>query len=148
MIQAVRPSITLQTADRDAMLDAMRATAEKRIEGILGHSRRRHYGHAAMLAAACVALAPNGRQRELITWLTVLQQTYSRRSAFRQELWRARVQTPHTLPHAGPAGTFGATADNARKPSRIPLIATPVGVGAPPSGARTTFRASIGIVAV
>jgi hypothetical protein len=56
---------------------------------ILGHSRRRHYGHAAMPAAACVALSPTGRQRELITWITVLQQTYSRRSAFRQELWRA-----------------------------------------------------------
>jgi len=33
------------------------------------------------------------------------------------------------------------------RPSRIPLIATPVGVGAPPSGARTTLRASIGVVA-
>jgi hypothetical protein len=89
VIQAVRLSIKLQTADRDAMLDAMRVAAEKRIEAILGHSRRRHYGHAAMLAAACVALAPTGRRQELITWSTVLQQNYSRRSAFRQELWRA-----------------------------------------------------------
>jgi hypothetical protein len=71
------------------MLDAMRVAAEKRVEAILGHSRRRHYGHAATLAAACIALAPTGRRQEFITWITVLQQTYSRRSAFRQELTRA-----------------------------------------------------------
>jgi hypothetical protein len=89
LIRAVRPTIRLDSADRDALLDAMRVAAEKRIEAILGHSRRRHYGHAAMLAAVCVALAPTGRRREFITWITVLQQTYSRRSAFRQELSRA-----------------------------------------------------------
>lgn len=40
------------------MLDAMRVAAEKRIEEILTHSRRRHYGHAATLAASCLACAP------------------------------------------------------------------------------------------
>jgi hypothetical protein len=89
VIQAVRPIIKLQAADRDALLDAMRVAAEKRVEAILDHSRRRHYGHAATLAAACIALAPKGRRPEFITWITVLQQTYSRRSAFRQELRRA-----------------------------------------------------------
>ena len=89
LIRGVRSSIKLDTPDHDAMLDAMRIAAEKRIEAILGHSRRRHYGHAATLAATCVALAPSGRRPEFMTWITALQQTYSRRSAFRQELTRA-----------------------------------------------------------
>jgi hypothetical protein len=89
LTQAVRPIIQLDGAHRDALRDAKRVAAEKRIEAILSHSRRRHYGHAAMLAAACVALAPTGRQRELITWIALLRQAYSRRSAFRQELTRA-----------------------------------------------------------
>jgi hypothetical protein len=54
LIQAVRPIIQLNGAHPDALRDAKRVAAEKRIEAILSHSRRRHYGHAAMLAAACV----------------------------------------------------------------------------------------------
>ncbi len=42
-------AMTLADMDRDAMIDAMRVAAEKRVEGILRNSRRRHYGHAAML---------------------------------------------------------------------------------------------------
>ena len=45
LIRGVRSSIKPDTPDHDAMLDAMRIAAEKRIETILGHSRRRHYGH-------------------------------------------------------------------------------------------------------
>jgi hypothetical protein len=89
VIQAGRRSIKLQTADRDAMLDAIRVAAERRIDAILSHSRRRHYGHAAMLAATCVALAPTGRRQEFINWIAALHRTHSRRSAFRQELTRA-----------------------------------------------------------
>lgn len=89
LIQDLRPSITLTDADRDVAIDAMRITAEKRAEGILGHSRRRHYGHAALLVASCVALAPKGREVELSTWAAGLRQTYSRRHAFREELTRA-----------------------------------------------------------
>ena len=89
LIQDVRPSIRLADADCDVAINAMRITAEKRAEGILGNSRRRHYGHAALLVASCVALAPKGREVELSTWAAGLRQTYSRRHAFREELTRA-----------------------------------------------------------
>jgi hypothetical protein len=89
LIQDIRPSVTLDEADRDAMLRAMRLAAEKRIDGILGNSRRGHYGHAATLAASCRALAPRGRETELSAWIEGLRQTHSRRHAFRQELTRA-----------------------------------------------------------
>jgi len=65
---------------------AMRIAAERRVEGILGNSRRRHYGHAALLVASCLAFAPKGRAVELSTWYADLRQRYVRRSAFRQEL--------------------------------------------------------------
>lgn len=40
LIQDVRSSIRLNEADRDAMRTAMRIAAERRVEGILGNSRR------------------------------------------------------------------------------------------------------------
>ena len=89
LIQDIRSSVTLDEADRDVMIRAMRLAAEKRMDGILGNSRRRHYGHAAMLAASCRALAPRGRETELSAWIEGLRQTYSHRHAFRQELTRA-----------------------------------------------------------
>lgn len=52
LIQDVSSSMALAEVDRNAMIDAMRIAAEKRVEGILGHSRRRHYSHAAMLAGS------------------------------------------------------------------------------------------------
>ena len=85
----MRSGITLADADHDVAIDAMRITAEKRSEGILGHSRRRHYGHVALLVASCVAPAPKGRQVERSTWVADLRQQYSRRSVFREELTRA-----------------------------------------------------------
>jgi len=82
-------SIELDQTDREAMLGAMRIAAERRIEGILSNSRRRHYGHAAMLAASCLARAPTERHKDLSAWMVGLRQTYSRRHAFREELTRA-----------------------------------------------------------
>jgi hypothetical protein len=54
-----RASSTIVVADQDlrSMVDLMRVAAERRIEGVLGNSRRRHYGHAAMLVASGVVLA-------------------------------------------------------------------------------------------
>ena len=89
LIQDVASSMTLADVDRNALIDAMRIAAEKRVEGILGSSRRRHYGHAAMLAGQCVAVAPAARRKDLSAWLMGLRQTYSRRHAFTQELMRA-----------------------------------------------------------
>jgi hypothetical protein len=89
LIQSVRSSIALTDSDRDAAIDAMRIAAEKRTEGILGNSRRQHYGHAALLVASCVACAPKSRASELLRWATDLRLQYWRRHAFRQELARA-----------------------------------------------------------
>ena len=89
MIQNVRPSLKLTDADRDVSINAMRTAAAKRVEGILGNSRRRHYGHAALLVASCLAFAPKRREAELSKWYAELRLQYARRSAFRQELARA-----------------------------------------------------------
>jgi hypothetical protein len=85
----VRSTIEVDQDDREAMLGAMRIAAERRIQGILSNSRRRYYGHAAMLAASCFVLAPTDRHNDLSAWLVGLRQTYSRRHAFREELTRA-----------------------------------------------------------
>ena len=89
VIQGARPDIALTAPDRDAAIDAMRITAEKRVEGLLGNSRRRHYGHAALLVASCVAVAPKNRAAEFLKWAMDLRQQYWRRHAFREELARA-----------------------------------------------------------
>jgi hypothetical protein len=44
LIQSACPGVALTDADRDAAIDAMRIAAEKRVDGILGSSRRQHYG--------------------------------------------------------------------------------------------------------
>jgi hypothetical protein len=67
----------------------MRTAAEKRVDGILGNSRRRHYGHAALLVASCVACAPKGQHAEAARWAGEIRQRYYRRHAFRQELAKA-----------------------------------------------------------
>jgi hypothetical protein len=82
-------SMAVTAADADATIGAMRTAAEKRTDGILGHSRRQHYGHAALLVASCVAYAPKGRYAELARWAAELRQQYWRRHAFREELRRA-----------------------------------------------------------
>ena len=68
VIQRARPSIALTDPDSDAAIDAMRIAAEKRVEGILGNTRRQHYSHAALLVASCVRLCaqePHGRTLEM-----------------------------------------------------------------------------------
>lgn len=89
LIHEARPSIKMADADRDVAITTMRVAAEKRVEGILGNSRRRHYGHAALLVASCLAFAPTSREAALSKWVADLRQQYSRRSAFREELTRA-----------------------------------------------------------
>jgi hypothetical protein len=86
LIQGVSSAMTFTEQDLRSMVDSMCVAAEKRVEGILGHSRRRRYGHAATLVASCVALAPAGNGKDLSAWMMGLQQTYSRRHAFREEL--------------------------------------------------------------
>ena len=76
----------------------MQVAAAKRVEGILGHSRRRHDGHAALLVASCLASAPRGCEGALSKWVTDLRQKYSRRYAFREELVRACRSLGVTVP--------------------------------------------------
>ena len=89
LIQGVSSTITFVEEDLRSMVDSMCIAAERRVEGILGNSRRRRYGHAAMLVASCVVLAPAAGGKDLSAWMMGLRQTYSRRHAFREELRRA-----------------------------------------------------------
>jgi hypothetical protein len=89
LIQGASSAMTFTEQHLRSMVDSMCVAAEKRVEGILGHSRRRRYGHAAMLVASCVALAPAGNGKDSSAWMMGLRQTYSRRHAFREELRRA-----------------------------------------------------------
>lgn len=98
LIQSMRSGVALTEPDRDTAIDAMRVAAEKRVEGILSNSRRRHYGHAALLVASCVAYAPKKRAAELLRWAEDLRQQYRRRHAFREELARTSESLGVTPP--------------------------------------------------
>ena len=71
---------------RTAMLSAMRKAAERRIQGVTGNKRRRHYGHAASLALACGQIDPTPEGR---AWLAALRHTYRRYPALQRELSEA-----------------------------------------------------------
>ena len=98
LIEDAHSALAFDASDRDAMLAAMRVAAEKRIEGIRGESRRRHYGHAATLAASFVAAAPKGQQRVASNWLAQLLAAHSRRHAFKQELQAALKRVGLAVP--------------------------------------------------
>jgi len=71
---------------RSAVLAAMRKAAEKRLAGVTGQKRRRHYGHAAQLVAVCVAC---DESPEAARWLSTLRTEHRRFPALRAELDRA-----------------------------------------------------------
>jgi hypothetical protein len=71
---------------RGAVLAAMRKAAEKRLAGVTGHKRRRHYSHAAQLVAACVAC---DESPEAASWLSAIRTKYRSFPALRAELTRA-----------------------------------------------------------
>ena len=86
MPSATRPN----PRGRDAVLAAMRVAATRRVEGLLGNKRRRHYGHAALLVACCLALAPGVRRRKASAeWVAELRRRYARFHAFQAECRRA-----------------------------------------------------------
>jgi hypothetical protein len=72
-----------QRKSRAAALSAMRAAAEKRIAGVTANKRRRHYGHAASLALACMQVDPTP---DSASWLAALRDEYSRYPALQREL--------------------------------------------------------------
>ena len=98
VIQRTRSGLTMTDTAGDAAIDAMRVAAEKRVEGILGHSRRRHYGHVALLVAACVAYSPKRRAAEFARWAATLRDQHRRRHAFGTELACACARLGVRLP--------------------------------------------------
>jgi tetratricopeptide (TPR) repeat protein len=88
---APRPQEILETAGagarmdsgaRTAMLEAMRAAAEKRVAGVTREKRRRYYGHAAQLVAACDAIDPTS---ETTRWVDEIRTAYRRYPALRRQ---------------------------------------------------------------
>jgi hypothetical protein len=67
---------------RAAVLAAMRKAAERRVAGVTEQKRRRHYGHAAELVAACLAC---DESPEAARWATTVRQAYRRFPALRAE---------------------------------------------------------------
>ncbi len=70
---------------RGAALAAMRRAAERRLAGVTAQKRRRHYGHAAQLVAACLAC---DRSPEAAAWAASITAEYRRFSALRAEIDR------------------------------------------------------------
>jgi len=66
---------------RAAVLAAMRKAAEKRIEGVTKKKRRRFYGHATQLVAACLAADPSP---ETNRWVQGLRARFSRYPALQR----------------------------------------------------------------
>ena len=71
---------------RRAVIDAMRTAAEKRVAGVTEHKRRRYYGHAAELVAACAAADPSPNTTR---WVTEIRTEYRRYPALRREFEKA-----------------------------------------------------------
>ena len=87
LLTVTSANATLDSKSRAATLDAMQSATTKRVDGILGNKRRRHYRHAATLAARCVELAPMvGKHKPIATWTERLRKEYSRFYAFQKEL--------------------------------------------------------------
>lgn len=73
---------------RAAVLVAMRQSAEKRIAGVTGKQRRRHYAHAASLALACRRIDGSAGTAK---WFADIQAEYRRYPALQRELGVERV---------------------------------------------------------
>ena len=69
------------------------AAATKRVAGILGNKRRRHYGHAAILVACCLELDPVAEKPGAIAkWVADLRRKHSRFYAFQREVDHALTE--------------------------------------------------------
>jgi hypothetical protein len=78
-----RAEVSPRPGARETMLVAMRLAAEKRVAGVTAKKRRRHYGRAAKLVLACVAL---DHTPATARWLARIRDDYRRYPAFRAEL--------------------------------------------------------------
>jgi len=93
LIARARLGARIDVRDRVAMLKAMQAAARKRVAGILGNKRRRHYDHAAILVACCLELDPvAGKPGAIAKWVADLRRKYSRFYAFQKEVDHALAE--------------------------------------------------------
>lgn len=93
LLEVANPGSRLDNRARSLMLDAMRTAASKRVEGILGNKRRRHYSHAAALVACCLELAPRvDKSKAVSRWVESFRREYSRFYAFQRELREALAE--------------------------------------------------------
>ena len=65
---------------RKIVLNAMRKAAENRVRGVTSKKRRRYYGHAAQLVAACAGIDPTSAR-----WVARIREKYRRFPALRRE---------------------------------------------------------------
>ncbi|NOZ77765.1 MAG: hypothetical protein GXP48_01030 [Acidobacteria bacterium] len=77
--------VPLTLEDRAEVLAAMKAAAEKRLAGITKGKFRRHYGHAASLAVACLEADATEETR---VWFNQVRARYRRFYALQRELVR------------------------------------------------------------
>ncbi len=68
---------------KDLPLKAMQKAAEKRLDGVTEHKRRRYYGHAASLAASCMAVDEANNSSK---WFAAIRDEYRRYPALQREL--------------------------------------------------------------
>lgn len=80
LADVTRPKVSAAT--RAVLLKALRRAAEKRVAGVAEEKRRRHYGHAARLVAACAVADPTP---ETATWVAAVRANYRRYSALHGE---------------------------------------------------------------
>jgi hypothetical protein len=78
-------SVVADSKVRQSVIESMRKAAERRVEGVTGNQRRRHYDHAASLVGICVAIDSSPATDQ---WVTRLRDEFRRFPAFRSELDR------------------------------------------------------------
>lgn len=80
----IRARLTVEAvSEREVMHAAMRKAAEKRIEYVAAHKRRRRYAHAASLAWACATVDPS---QECAGWFAAMRERYRRYPALQRAL--------------------------------------------------------------
>jgi hypothetical protein len=86
LLRRLNRSEDISAADRAIMLEALKAAAARRTDGVLAEKRRRHYEHAALLIGCCVELDLATSKDGIPSWIDVLRARASRFPAFQAAL--------------------------------------------------------------
>jgi hypothetical protein len=90
----------LTPAMQQLLRDTLRQAAQARVMGVIHEKRRRHYGHAAQLAACCVELEYAAGQGDLAEhWASSLRAETKRYPAFQAALQAALPRVRRSQPH-------------------------------------------------